>query len=189
MATINDYKFNEMSRIGVDHCSLDEVDIQSVKHGNYMLTNHFSNDSTMSAPIQFALNQPNVFYKGTKQVAYGGSNIDESSELTIGSKLTHDRGNLNLQERSYITVPYLGRGTGNSDIELELKTGECQINKKTVNPSSELSYISYKNYPLLDSIQQSVANPSNRIESEADSSWVRGGLPSRDLIRDNNSDK
>ena len=67
MATINDYKFNEMSRIGIDHCSLDEVDIQSVKHGDYMLTNHFSNDSTMSSPIEFAVNQPNVFYKGTKQ--------------------------------------------------------------------------------------------------------------------------
>jgi len=187
MATINDYKFNEMSRIGIDHCSLDETDIQNVKHGDYMLTNHFSSDSTMSAPIEFALNQPNVFYKGTKQVAFGGSNIDESSDLTIGSKITHDRGNLNLQQRSYITVPYLGRGTGNSDVELQLKTGESQINKKTANPSSELSFISYKNYPLLDSVQQSIANPSNLLESEADGTWVRGGLPSRDLIRD--SDK
>jgi hypothetical protein len=185
MANVNDYNFNAMSRIGLDHCSLDETDIQNVKSNSYLLTNHYVNDCTMQKPINFALNQPNVFYSGSKQVGLGGCNIDENSELTIGSKVTKDKGKIYLQERPYLTVPFLAKGRGNSDLEIQLLTGENQMNRKTANPSSETSYMEHKNYPLIPSIEESIANPENLIESAADENWIRGGLPSRDLIRDN----
>ena len=54
-----------------------------------------------------------------------------------------------------------------------------------MNPSSEVSYITYKNYPLIPSVADSIANPSAQIEDSADANWIRGGLPSRDLVRDN----
>jgi hypothetical protein len=42
----------------------------------------------------------------------------------------------------------------------------------------------YTNYPLLPSIQATVTNPANLVEGVAADGWIRGGLPSRDLTRD-----
>ena len=88
-------------------------------------------------------------------------------------------------ERPYLTVPYLGRGKSNVVLEAQLQQGDQIINKKSVNPSSEVSYLNYSNYPLLPEIEQSVTNPNNLIESEAAAGWIRGGLPSREYARDN----
>ena len=57
---------------------------------------------------------------------------------------------------------------GDVDLESQLTQGESLINKKSVNPSSEVSYITYKNYPLMPSVADSIANPSAQIEDNAD---------------------
>ena len=93
--------FYSMGRIGTDANSITETDIQNMKNGNYMLTNHGMNDTKMSRPMNFALGQPNVFYNGSKQVGLGGYNIDENSHLTIGAKQTSDPSKLSLQERMF----------------------------------------------------------------------------------------
>jgi hypothetical protein len=185
MADISDYTFNNMGRIGNDSCTLSESDIQNVKSGNYLLENHFANECDMKKPIQFALNQPNVFYKGSHGVGIGGCNIDQNSELSIGAEQTTPVNKLVLQERQYLTIPYLGRGKTNVDMESQLLQGDTFTNRKSVNPSSEVSYMTYSNYPLIPSVEESVANPSNLIEESADENWIRGGLPSRDMVRDN----
>ena len=70
-------------------------------------------------------------------------------------------------------------------MESQLLQGDTFTNRKSVNPSSEVSYMTYSNYPLIPSVEESVANPSNLIEESADENWIRGGLPSRDMVRDN----
>ena len=57
-------------------------------------------------------------------------------------------------------------------------------NKKSINTTTEQSYIPYANYPLLPSIENSITNPANLVEGVAADGWIRGGLPSRDLTRD-----
>ena len=42
----------------------------------------------------------------------------------------------------------------------------------------------YSNYPLIPSIANSVTNPANLVEGVADEGWIRGGLPSRELQKD-----
>ena len=61
---------------------------------------------------------------------------------------------------------------------------ELNTNKKTVNPSSETSYMKYSNYPLIPSIQNSITDPSYLVEGAASEGWVRGGVASRELERD-----
>jgi hypothetical protein len=185
MATVKDYTFQNMARIGNDPTELSESDLQSVKTGNYLLTNHFSSDCNMNNAIDFALTQPNVNFKGTHHTGMGGCNIDDNSTLIIEKEQSREKDKLSLQQRSFLTVPYLGRGQGNSDIESGLIQGDSYTNRKSINPSSEVSYIGYSNYPLIPSIEESVANPENLIEASADENWIRGGLPSRDLVRDN----
>jgi|TARA_B110000285_G_scaffold16308_1_gene16030 hypothetical protein len=185
MANVNDYTFFNTGRIGMDVDSLSESEKQYVKNADYMLSNHFASDCTMSKPMDVALSQPSMFYKGSNQVGVGGCNIDENSNLLLGSQLTHGSEKITLNERAFKTVPYLGKGRGDVDLESQLTQGESLINKKSMNPSSEVSYINYKNYPLIPSVAESLANPSAHIEDSADENWIRGGLPSRDLVRDN----
>ena len=40
--SVSDFKFEQMSRIGNDSCTLSQGNVQSVKKSNYLLTNHFS---------------------------------------------------------------------------------------------------------------------------------------------------
>ena len=185
MANVSDYTFLNMGRIGLDKCSLSETEKQNVKNADYTLTNHFSADCSMTKPMDLALSQPSMFYKGSHQVGMGGCNIEQNSSLLLGSQLTHGSEKITLNERQFKTVPYLGKGRGDVDLESQLTQGESLINKKSVNPSSEVSYITYKNYPLIPSVADSIANPSAQIEDNADANWIRGGLPSRDLVRDN----
>ena len=43
-----------------------------------------------------------------------------------------------------LTVPYLGKGLGDCDMEFQLKTGQFDLNKKTVNNTMEQSFSEYK---------------------------------------------
>lgn len=182
MAFVSDYTFQNMTRIGNDNCYVDQRSIQDVRHGNYMLTNYFP-ACPMNKAIDFATSQPSVFYSGSQQVGIGGCNIDYNSDLLI-SNLSRPKCRISLLQRPFATVPYLGRGPSNSILESQIQQGEMVNNKKSINTTSELSYIPYSNYPLLPSIQATVTNPSNLVESAAAEGWIRGGLPSRDLVRD-----
>ncbi len=184
MAYVRDYVFDNMSRIGEDSCGMDQRNIQNLNSGNYMLQNFFSAECNMSKPIDFATSQPGINYKGGYQVGAGGCNIDTNSELINGSIITHPRCRISLFERPFKTVPYLGRGEANPLVESRILQGEHFYNKKSINPTTEMSYIDYHNYPLIPSIAATVNNPANLVEGIAANGWIRGGLPSRDLERE-----
>jgi hypothetical protein len=184
MATIKDYVFDKMTRIGNDTCGLSQMNVQNINAGNYMVQNFFSSDCTMARPIEFATSQPGIFYEGGHQTGAGGCNIDINSKLLNGSIGTHPRCKISLNERPFITVPYLGRGECNPLLESKLIQGDMTINKRSVNLLSEQCYSSYLNYPLIPSIASTVTNPSNLVEGVASDGWVRGGIPSREMSRE-----
>ena len=184
MGTVSNYTFDNMSRIGDDSCSLSQRNIQNTQSSNYALKSFFAQDCGMARPIEFATNQPNVFYNGSHQVGLGGCNIDANSDLLIGTINTHPKCRISLFERPFATVPYLGRGSSNPVLESHIQQGDSVTNKKSVNTTSEQSFIDYTNYPLIPSLQATVTNPANLVEGVAADGWIRGGLPSRELTRD-----
>ena len=184
MATYSGYTFNNLSRIGLDDCNLSQTDIQNVASCNYSTQNYFASDCSMRKPIDLATQQPGIMYNGGFQTGAGGCNINESSNLQIGTIQTHPRCRIDLFHRPFATVPYLGRGSVNPIMESQIQQGEQIVNKKSVNTLSETSYIKYHQTPLLPAIQQRIDNPSNQIENVASSGWIRGGVPSRELTRD-----
>ena len=185
MATIFDYKFDNMSRLGFDDCDISQRNLQNVKNGNYTTTNYFVNECNMSKPINFATNQPNVFYNGGYETGAGGCNIDVNSNLKIGSIQTNPRCRISLYERPFKTVPYLGRGPVNPVLESQIQQGDFAKNKKSISGTTEKSYINYHHYPLIPSLKATINNPTNLIEYDADSKWVRGGVHSRHHARNN----
>ena len=50
------------------------------------------------------------------------------------------------------------------------------FNSKSTNPSTEVSFINYTNYPLIPEIQETTANASNLIEHDVADGWIRGGI-------------
>ena len=180
MASVYDYTFNQMTRIGDDYTDVSERNIQNVNSANYLLDN-LNTSCPMTKTISFATSQPNVNYSGGYTA---GCLINESSEL-LNTAISRPKVKLSLNQRPYLTVPYLGRGQSNVVLETQiLQGGDLVNNKKSVNPSSEINHTTYSFTPMLPSLQATITNPANLIENIAAEGWIRGGLPSRDLARD-----
>ena len=186
MASVSSYVFDNMSRIGLDDCNKSQTDIQNVASCNYTTQNYFASDCSMKNPISLATTQPGIMYNGGYNVGAGGCNIDDSSNLQIGTIQTHPKCHIDLFQRPFATVPYLGRGSVNPIIESQIMQGEQLVNKRSVNNLSEKSYIKYHQTPLLPAIKEQMNNPANQIENVASEGWIRGGVPSRELTRDVN---
>jgi hypothetical protein len=179
----SDYKFYNLSNLIDDDCTKSQRNVQNASAINYMVENFYPS-CPMTNAIDFATQQPNVFYNGSHQVGINGCNVDTNSQLKL-SKLSKPPCRINLLERPFLTVPYLGRGQSNTLLESQLQQGDQFVNKKSVNPTSEVSYVNYKNYPLIPEIEQNITNSAHLIESDAAAGWIRGGLPSREYARDN----
>jgi len=182
MASVYDYTFNQLTRIGEDSCDKSQRNVQNSSASTYML-NQFRPDCPMNNAMDFALSQPNVNYTGSHQMGIGGCNVDESSELIL-SALSRPRCKLSLLQRPFATVPFLGRGNSNPVLESQIQQGDLANNRKSITNLTEVSHIKYSNTPMIPSLQSSITNPSNLIEGVAAEGWIRGGLPSRDLVKD-----
>lgn len=184
MSNSYSYTFDKMTRIGLDNSCVDQGTVQNSQSANYMLQNYFLKDCSMKKPIDLATSQPGIFYNGGYNVGAGGCNINDSSNLQIGTIQTHPKCRISLFQRPFSTVPYLGRGSVNPVVESQIQQGETNINKKSVSKLSEASYIKYYQTPLLKSVHDKITNPANSVEGVASEGWVRGGIPSRELTRD-----
>jgi hypothetical protein len=184
MAHVSDFAFNNISRIGDDSCSQDINSIENSQACSYLLQNYFAQDCTMSKAKQLAVTQPCINYSGTMGSDICGSNIDDSSRLLIGTIQTHPRCRIDLFQRPFATVPYLGRGSVDPIIESQIQQGETITNKRSITRLTEKSHLKYRTTPMLPEIKQNIQNPNNLIEDSASQGWIRGGVPSRELTRD-----
>jgi len=181
----SDYTFfNSSDRIGSDNSCRDMNDLQNTLYSSHLLQNFHLGETAMKGSIDFATRQIGVNYKGSFNTDYAGSNIDDSSNLLIGSINTHPRSRISLFQRPFATTPFLGRGSSCPILESQLQQGDSITNKKSVNTLSEKSFIKYSNTPMIASLKADMGNSSNFIESDADPNWIRGGLNTKDLQRD-----
>ena len=184
MAHVSDFTFNNLSRIGNDNSGIDQTSIQNSQSCSYLLQNYFSKDSTMKDTKSLATSQPCVNYTGGLGLGIGGNNVDDSSKLLIGTIQTNPKSRIDLFQRPFATVPYLGRGSVVPLLESQIQQGENNTNKRTVTRLTEKNYSKYHSTPLIPEVKQNIQNPHNLIEGVAADGWIRGGLPSRELTRD-----
>ena len=185
MASVYNYSFNNLTRIGDDTCGITARDSQNNAIGSYNTTNYFSNWCGMKKPIDFATQQPNVFYNGGPGICgAGGCNIQSDSKLRIGTIQTNPKCKISLQQRPFATVPYLGRGPPRPILEARLQQGAMINDTKSCKTITESSFKNYSRTPLIPSVANTIQNPHNLVEGVAAEGWIRGGLPSRELTRD-----
>ena len=171
-----DYAFNKMGRIGNDISDQSQKTIQNNNYLNAVLTNHFSGH-VADGHIQFATANPGVMVNGVN----GGSGLNGSvidAESTLLMKVGQERPpeRLTLQERPFLTVPYLGRGSVDPTIESQLMMGENVRGKKSVSTVMEQNFNNISEYPL-DSRKRANANT---VEEVALDGWARGGKATRE---------
>ena len=119
--------------------------------------------------------------KGGFQVSPNGGNIDESGEL-MNSKLTNLNFKINLQERTFKTVPYLGRGNVDVGMENDLRKGDTFREKKSAVKINEECQVNVDSYPMQKKLKKGL-NSKHMVEESAAKGWVRGGLPSREIYK------
>jgi hypothetical protein len=126
-----------------------------------------------------------MFNGGSSGSSVGGSGcqVDNSSKLLLGGLVTHPRCKIDLFQRPFATVPYLGRGSVDPILEAQIQQGESITNKRSVTNLPEKSYLKYSQTPLLPDVKDKIENPAYCVESVASDGWVRGGVPSRELTR------
>ena len=65
--------------------------------------------------------------------------------------------------------------------------GDIAQNKKSLDPNTEVSHLDFSYTPLIPAVESTIANPANLVEDIAAEGWIRGGIPSRILNREEES--
>ena len=184
-ASTFNYTFYNLTGINDDVVGLSESDVQNQHFGSYTTKNYFENNCGMKKPIRFATQQPNVFYNGGPgTVGANGCNVESDSNLRIGTIQTNPKCRISLQERPFKSVPFLGRGKSDALQESKLQQGTYFADKKSCRQVTEKSFRT-TDVDLVPTLKATIQNPNNLVEGVANKGWIRGGLPSRDMSRDN----
>jgi|TARA_B100000315_G_scaffold256195_1_gene301525 hypothetical protein len=164
-----------------DPCFVDVRTRQSVGPGRYSVANNFHCECKIPDVVRVATNVPQMTFRDGYGVA--GCVIDDDSNLRVGKTRKYPKCPNQLFARPYATVPYMGRGPGNPDVELEILTGESTTQKRQCNV---LSGVTIPNFftPLIPHIKENIQKPENIIPEAALDGWIRGGAPSRLVVRD-----
>jgi len=171
METVGFYYSNE--RIGNDDVTQSQKNIMNQHQANYSLFNPYNNEC-MGGLMQ-STNQPNVFINGTYGVGPLGCNVEESSHLQRTQNTTNNI-KISLHQRSYLSVPYLGKGNVDVGKENELKFGDTFKDKKSVVQMSESPFLNLENFPIYDT---EIVMKKSSVES----GWY-SGVNTRDLYKE-----
>lgn len=175
------YTFNNGARIGSDNTDKTQTNLMNTKYNNYMLSTYFS-ESRSDDHVNFATSQPAIMFSGGPGGASAGvtaNTVDVDSYFTLKRENGRALEKLSLQQRAFVSVPYLGRGSCDPTLESQLKQGDIVTNKKSVSTVSEQSYMNNQMYPLIDSIKDTITNPKYLVQEAALDGWTRGGSNSR----------
>lgn len=171
------YLFNNLTGIRSDSIDQTQTNLQNARFGAYVVTNNYGENNS-PGHIDFASQQP-----GFVMHNYGPAPFaidDESAVLFANQENERAVEKLQLFQRPFLTVPYLGRGGGNPDIEAQLLHGEQFDQRKSVNTIMDKSFADYSQYPLQDDIKSYINNPANQVEELAMNGWTRGGSSARE---------
>ena len=184
MASMFDYNFNNMGRIGFDSTDQSQKNVYNTRFTNYTLSNYFSNVASDSH-VNFAIQQPTLTFSGMVN-GHGltGGAVDAESAIFYKTENERPAEHIMLMPRPFLTVPYLGRGSCDPALESQLQQGETVSDKKSVSTIMEKSFSAYALYPTDDKMKDRVEDPAKNVEEAALNGWTRGGMLTRDMSTD-----
>lgn len=181
---MSDYTFFNMARIGADAVDNTQRNMSNTRFSNYMLSNYFS-EPTVNSHVDFATQQPTVMFSGySNGKGVLGSLIDIDSQMTLKTQQERSLEKLSLNQREFLTVPYLGRGSCDPLLESQIQQGERANEKKSVSTIMTKSFMDHSLYILDDEMKNRVGDTRNTIQESAMDGWIRGGVLTREMTQD-----
>jgi len=178
MSTVSNYSFYNMARIENDNTTQTQHTLQNERYSQYTTTNYFS-QKPADSQIQFATQQPAVVPTGVTGAGISGEKVESESNLLLETENERNLGRLNLMQRQFLTVPYLGRGSADPTLELQLLEGEPVIEKKSTSTVMTQSFMGYSLYPTNQDMENRTSDAKYTVEESAMRGWVRGGADTR----------
>jgi len=176
-----EFQINEFTRTWDDTCEVAQNIRDSSGPGAYQVTNLVPKQAA-AAKVEY----PNPTLLGREGFGYNNAQIDQDSRLRNESQQAgRQRCPLHLQSRPFATVPFMGNGRGNPDVESSLIYSEFARIERPCGTVTE-TFFDSQFVPLVPHLARHIQNPSNLVPEVAADGWIRGGIPSRQFIRDLN---
>jgi hypothetical protein len=173
------FQVNRSTHTRDDNSGIQQYYKQSLTAGMYYTTNLVP-DAREVNPLAI----DNLIVYPREGFGLNNKSIDADSVLRNQPEFKNNRCNIRSQARPFLTVPFMGGGRGNPDVESILMHSEQVRQGKEAGTVTEKQFDTF--VPLIPSVRDNIQNPKNLVNEVADSGWVRGGLPSRSYIRDVN---
>lgn len=171
---------NRLTKTRDDLCGIQQYYTQSVGPGKYNTT-FLVPDARRVNPL--AAEQLLMYPRD----GFGLNNakIDSDSMLRNETSFKSNRCQIRAQARPFLSVPYMGGGRGNPDVESLLLHSEQVRQLKECGTVTEQPFTQVFT-PLVPKLEAEIQNPKNLVPEVAAAGWVRGGIPSRAYMRDLN---
>jgi hypothetical protein len=171
---------NRLTNVRDDLCAVQQYYKQSVGPGNYMTT-YLVPDARQVNPlsVESLIMYPREGY------GYNNRSIDADSVLRNQPGFLSKRCSTRQQARPFLSVPFMGGGRGNPTVETLLQHSEMSRMGKACDTVTE-TFFPQQYTPLVPTLAAQIQNPKNLIPEVAAPGWIRGGLPSREYIRNVN---
>ena len=153
---------------------------QSVGPGRYNVTNLVP-DARRVNPLAV----PNLLIYPREGFGANNKAIDAESVLKNQPEFKNNRCLIRAQARPFLSVPFMGTGRGNPDVESVL------IHSEQVRMGKECGTVTEQSFdgvfePLIKTVRENIQKPEHLVTEAAANGWIRGGIPSRQYIRDTN---
>jgi len=180
MSMATGFGINRMTRTRDDLCGIESYYAQSTNAGRYYTTN-----LVPSAREVNPLATQNLLVYPREGFGVNVNRIDNESILKNQAEFKNNRCLIRNQARPFLSVPFMGGGRGNMDIESFLLHSEQVRQGKECGTVTEQAFDNVFT-PMVPSLKQNIQNPHNLIPEVAAAGWIRGGIPSRQYVRDIN---
>ena len=182
----NAREFNLFTKASLlsDPVAVDLDIIQSQGPGYYTMENMYGCGCELKDAREVQLSQPMINFEGGKGwIGEKGCLVDVDSKLRESDdRLTNKKYIHQLVERPHLTTGNYVKGYFDVDVESVIRPGIDAGDERACN---SLSGVTIGNYftPMIPKLQDEVQNTVHIIPEDSMQSWVRGGLPSRQMQR------
>ncbi len=174
-----DLVINSFTRLRDDSCDVEQRMRDSAGPGAYITRN-----LVPSAMTALRTEIPNPTLLGREGFGFNNRAMDDDSRLRINATQEgRFRAPLHVQARPFATVPYMGKGKGQADIESSLIYSDWARVSRPCGTVTE-TFFTNQFTPLLPHLAAHIQSESNLVEEVAAAGWIRGGISSRFLVRD-----
>jgi len=177
-----DFKLEVKASLKSDIPVVNNEIMQSFGPALYRLDNTYNCDCSLKSMNDIRLSQPGIHISGVGAgwTGHNGCEVDKDSEARF-SELTDKRYIRQLPQLH--NNGFFGKGAHDVDTESVIQSGNFTTVQKPCGPLSGSSTLPYSITPLIPQLQTEVQDTKHIIPEDSMNSWIRGGLPSRQIAR------